>query len=217
EFTSTSPLAAARKLCTFAPTDDSAVGMLNFASPKKAGGAWLSGADDQEATVVRHSTLIDSLQNSHAGTQFYAAHRVESDGSGLHDHAMLYSPHVAVFKDDRGRNISPYTIDVVSSVPVNAETVRSKFNIDEEDKQNGIRTVMKERMARILCLFEDRGDKMLVLGAFGVGQFCNSPDMIGEIWADLLGAKEAKFKGVFEKVVFAVPGKHLLSFENSFN
>jgi len=141
---------------------------------------------------------------------------IESDGSGLHDHAMLYSPGIIVFKDERGRRIAPVSIDVVSSVPVNADTVRAKFDVVGSELAQGVRVVMKERMARILRLFEERGDRKLVLGAFGVGQFCNSPDMIGEIWADLLLARGAKFQGVFHKVVFAVPGKHLPSFENAF-
>lgn len=220
EFLSTSTLSAAQRLWQAQSTphaSGSGLGVLSCASPKKPGGACLSGGDDQEECLVRQTTLYDSLQKSTAGAQFYAAHKKESDGSGLHDHAMLYSPHVVVFKDERGRRVSPYTINVVSSVPVNAGTVRAKFNIDEEEFDQGIRSVMKERMARILRLFEERGDRVIVLGAFGVGQFRNSPDMVGEIWADLLHAREAKFRGIFEKVVFTVPGKHLSSFENSFN
>jgi len=219
EFVSASTLAAAHKVSLAQPKTHAAgarVGVLNSASAKKPGGACLSGGETQEECIVRQSTLYDSLQNSEAGALFYASHRRESDGSGLHDHALLYSPHVVAFKDDQGRLISPFTIDIVSAVPVNAGTVRAKFSVDNQDLDQGIRSVMTERMARILRLFEERGDRTLVLGAFGVGQSCNSPDMIGEIWADLLLARGAKFQGVFDKIVFAVPGKHLLSFENAF-
>lgn len=218
EFVSTSTLAIARavwKSELAAGRSGSGIGVLNSASPKKAGAASLSGGDTQEECLIRQSTLLSS-QNSDAGTQFYATHRVESDGSGLHHHAMLYSPGVVVFKDERGRCTSPFPIDVVSSVPVNIATVHAKFNVDSQELDKGVRDVMKERMARILRLFEERGDGILILGAFGVGQFCNSPDMIGELWADLLLARGAKFQGVFEKIVFAVPGKHLLTFENAF-
>ena len=63
----------------------------------------------------------------------------------------------------------------------------------------------------------ERGDRVLVLSAFGVGQSCNSPDMVGEIWADLLCARGAKFQGVFERVVFALSAKHRETFEKAFN
>ena len=221
EFIHSSTLSAARNLwqsVSHSTTNDSVggLGVLNFASPKHAGGSTLHGGSDQEECLVRQSTLYDSLQNSAAGMQFYAAHRKESDGSGLQDHAMLYSPGVVVFKDDDGEYINPYTINVVSSVPVNAATVRVRFNINERECNEGIHTVMTERMARILRLFEERGDRFLVLGAFGVGQCCNSPNMIGEIWADLLHTTYGKFRGVFEHVVFALPAKHVRTFQYAF-
>lgn len=219
EFVTSSTLSVARKLWLTQSSlleGGGGVGVLNFAYPKRAGGACLNGGEDQEECIVRQSTLYDSLQNSDAGVQFYATHRKESDGSGLHDHAMLYSPNVVVFKDDEGKYIPPYTINVVSSVPVNAATVRTRFNINEDEYTEGIRTVMTERMARILRLFEERGDRVLVLGAFGVGQCCNSPSMIGEIWADLLYTRNAKFQDIFDRVIFALPAKHARTFQNAF-
>ncbi|EJD08126.1 uncharacterized protein FOMMEDRAFT_42764, partial [Fomitiporia mediterranea MF3/22] len=220
EFTTSSALEAARKAVQSSPSilrGEYSLGVLNPASSKRPGGASLNGGMTLEECLVRHTTLFDSLQNSTAGAQFYAEHRKTTDGSGLHDHAMLYSPKVTVIKDNRGRRITPYSINVISSVPVHAGTVRAKFNIDDTEFKDGIRTVMHERMARILRLFEERGNRILILCAFGVGQSCNSPDMIGEIWADLLRSRGAKFQGVFDKVVFALPGKHREAFEKAFN
>ena len=218
EFVSSSTLSATRKaMSSNLQVSNLRIGVLNCSSPKKPGGASLSGGDTQEECLVRQTTLLDSLQNSKAGMQFYSEHRSESDGSGLHDHSLLYSPEVIVFKDDRGRRVAPSVIDVVSAVPVNANTVLAKFNVDRDELRSGIRSVMHERMARILRLFEERGDRTLVLSAFGVGQFCNSPDMIGEIWADLIGTRAARFRGVFDRIIFVVSPKHLSTFENSFN
>ena len=145
------------------------------------------------------------------------AEEARDDGSGLHDHAMLYSPAVAVIKDDQGHRIAPYEINVLSCVPVHAGTVRAKFSIDDNEFRSGVSGVMRERMARALRLFEERGDRVLILGAFGVGQSCNSPEMIGELWADLLCAQGARFEGVFDKVVFALSNKHRETFEKAFN
>jgi len=214
KFVSSSALSTAQSLSS---TSSGSIGVLNATSPKKPGGAYLSGGSAQEECLARQTTIFDSLQNSDAGASFYAEHRLASDGSGLHDHSMLYSPQVVVFKDDRGHNVVPFTADVLSCVPVNASTVRAKFNIDPQHRESGIRYVMKERMARALRLFEERGVGTLVLGAFGVGQFCNSPDVLGEIWADLLLVRGARFRNSFDKVVFALSGKHHLAFENAFN
>lgn len=197
----------------------SVLGVLNCASPKRPGGAFLNGGDEQEEGIVRRSTLFDSLQNSKAGQQFYASHRVESDGSGLHDHAMLYSPGVLVFKDHTGVDLSsPFQVNVVSSVPVNAGTVRAKFslNVDPSEIEEGIRSVMKERMTRALRLFALRGDRVLVLGAFGVGQSRNSVDTVAELWAELVGIRGAQFQNTFDRIVFALPGKHRDAFETAF-
>jgi uncharacterized protein (TIGR02452 family) len=61
-------------------------------------------------------------------------------------------------------------------------------------------------MARILALFENRGDRWLVLGSYGTGVFRNSVEMVAEIWAALLLNDGARFAGVFERVEFAIIG-----------
>jgi hypothetical protein len=220
--------------------------------------------------IIRSSSLITNLLDSSAGQMFYDEHKKLDDGSGLHDHGMLYSPGVMVIRQDfadeatkvedeeldhvvslsshfpdanavarrqsadqstisSGTFISPYTINVISAVPVSAGVVRSKHIILPEDKQlfeDGIRRAMKERMARILKLFESRGDKIIILGAFGCGcSSQNSVETVASIWAELLVSgdrdgqtkQEASFKDVFEKVVFAVPGKLFTPFKQAFD
>ena len=220
EFVSLSTMEAARKTLQSSISLRAGVyglGVLNTCSPKRPGGASLTGGNTLEECLVRQTTLYDALTNSQAGSEFYAEHRQTTDGSGLHDHAMLYSPAVAVIKDDQGHRIAPYEINVLSCVPVHAGTVRAKFSIDDNEFRSGVSGVMRERMARALRLFEERGDRVLILGAFGVGQSCNSPEMIGELWADLLCAQGSRFEGVFDKVVFALSNKHRETFEKAFN
>jgi len=265
EFTRTSTLTAARRLAYASPalhTHNSssvlqtALGVLAFASAKRPGGGFLHGGDEQEETMARLSSLVASL-GAPAAQQFYKEHRkyrVE-DGSGLHDHSMVYSPGVVVFRQDSddtlaiigeepstvtvdvplaadsigGDFIPPYTINVVSSVPVNAAAVRAKHLIPPSEEQffeDGIRSAMKERMARVLRLFEEHGNRVIVLGAFGCASSQNKVEMVASVWAELLvcgdsegqggGKREARFKDVFEKVVFAVPGKLFESFRKAF-
>ena len=247
DFFRCSTLTAARRLAQRSPANPPKVGVLSFASPKKPCGNFLHGSSEQEETIARLSSLIASL-TSPAAEDFYKEHRkfLTEDGSGLHDHSMVYSPGVVVFRADSddetafprtvhsslpigGSFIPPYKVDVVSSVPVNAAAVRSKHLITPSDQQffeDGIRSAMKERMSRILRLFEEKGDQNLVLGAFGCSSSENKVEVVAGIWAELLvcGDTEgddgnllpARFKDVFENVVFAIPGRLFSAFKEAF-
>ncbi|OBZ69521.1 hypothetical protein A0H81_10495 [Grifola frondosa] len=248
DFSRNSTLTVARRLSQSLPPSgpQTKLGVLSFASPKKPGGGFLHGGDEQEETIARLSSLVASL-GVPAAKDFYKEHKkykVE-DGSGLHDHSMVCSPGVVVIRrdwddDTEGRPsedstggdfIAPYLINVLSVVPVNAAAVRAKHLIlpsEEQFFEDGIRSAMKERMARALRVFEERGDKVLVLGAFGCGSSQNKVEMVASVWAELLvcgrsedGGEEAakraaRFKNSFEKVVFAVPGKLFELFKSAF-
>ncbi|KAH7906921.1 hypothetical protein BJ138DRAFT_1182779 [Hygrophoropsis aurantiaca] len=133
--------------------------------------------------------------------------------------------------------IAPYVVNVLSSVPVNAAAIRQNYLITPSDAhvfEDGIRNTMRDRMARALRIFEVRGNKAIVLGAFGCGSSENRIEMVAELWAELLVCEErsaegddptiginsvkqpAKFKDVFEEVVFAVPGKLHEPFKKAF-
>lgn len=254
-FVSNSTLTAARHLITENPRytkqypnalPTSSVGVLSFASPKRPGGGFLHGGDEQEETLARSTSLVASLRSAQA-TEFYRTHRkfLNADGAGLHDHSMVYSPGVVVFRIDdddtvdvdpaasgSSSTIAPYLINVLSSVPVNAAAIRQNYLVTFSDAhvfEEGIRSTMRDRMARVLRIFQIRGDRALVLGAFGCGSSQNSIEVVAELWAELLvcGTREgievgkeetnpAKFKGVFEEIVFAVPGKHFAPFKQAF-
>ncbi|KDQ56476.1 hypothetical protein JAAARDRAFT_132822 [Jaapia argillacea MUCL 33604] len=183
-------------------------GVLNFASAKKIGGGFRSGAQAQEESIARSSTLSSSLMTSTAQS-FYTLHNRDPKG-GYYSHSMIYSPSVLIFRDDAGNWIEPLEVDILTSPAVNAGVVRRAARnghaeaLEEEAK---IERVMKERMARILFLFQQRGTQNLVLGSFGTGVFQNKVSMVARIWAELLVADGARFKNVFERVVFAILGK----------
>ncbi|KAG9312028.1 hypothetical protein JVU11DRAFT_7305 [Chiua virens] len=251
-FVSGSTLTAARHMITENPRftkwhpnalPTSSVGVLSFASAKRPGGGFLHGGDEQEETLARSTSLVATLQSAQA-KEFYRTHRNFSsvDGAGLHDHSMVYSPGVVAFRRDdddvdvdsglSGSTIAPYLINVLSSVPVNAAAIRQNYLITSSDAhvfEDGIRNTMRDRMARALRIFEIRGNRALVLGAFGCGSSQNSVEMVAELWAELLicgtqegvGARKeetrpAKFRGVFEEIVFAVPGKLFTPFKRAF-
>jgi len=177
------------------------LGILNFASAKKPGGGFINGAQAQEESLARSSTLYASLMTSTA-QKFYMSHRRDPK-AGYYSHAMIYSPGVIFFRDDEGGWTAPLEADVLVSAAVNAGMARRA----EKEAEARIEAAMRERMARILFLFSNQGVKNLVLGSFGTGVFRNNVPMVARLWAELLVAEDAKFKGSFDRVVFAILDK----------
>ncbi|KAI0067635.1 hypothetical protein BV25DRAFT_1819025 [Artomyces pyxidatus] len=188
------------------------VGVLNFASAKKPGGGFKSGAQAQEESIARSSTLYPSLMTDKA-QQFYALSR-KKDPLGLrrstyYTHAMIYSSNILVFRDDAGGWVQPHAIDVITCAAVNAGEARREDEY-KEDPQYGeadIVHTMRERMARILFLFEKEGVRDIVLGSFGTGVFRNDVSAVANNWAALLVVDGARFRGSFDRVVFAIIGR----------
>jgi len=183
----------------------SKIGILNFASATKPGGGFINGASAQEESIARSSTLFLSLQTPTA-RPFYELHDQDNKG-GYYSHAMIHSPSVVIFRDDQGGWIQPYHVDVVTSPAVNAGLVRKVRRGGRSETEDKILSVMKERMGRILALFELSGTRNLVLGSFGTGVFQNDVVSLAKIWGELL-APGARFTHSFDKVVFAIPDVH---------
>ncbi|THH20209.1 hypothetical protein EUX98_g8623 [Antrodiella citrinella] len=210
---------------------------MSDASRKKP--RFLSSNDDQEGSIARLSSLAVNL-SCPAAEEFYTEHQHfwTQDGSGFHDRSMVYSPGVVVFRTESddpdsteslgGSFIPPYLVDVLSVVPVNVAVVRSRYSsVSERESDQAVRRSMKERMARALRVFEERGNRHLVLGAFGcIAGGLNKLDIVADIWAELLvcgdmegegGSKRAaRFKDSFDTVVFAVPGRSHKLFRDAF-
>ena len=194
----------------------SKIGLLNFASATKPGGGFINGASAQEESIARSSTLHLSLDSRRA-TPFYELHIGDHRG-GFYSHAMIYSPSVTIFRDDDGHWLCPYHVDIVTSPAVNAGLVRKLRYGRRSDTERRIITVMKERMGRILALFERSGTRNLVLGSFGTGVFQNDIGSLAKIWGELLCAPGSRFAGSFDEVIFAIPdGYTRLKFEIGFN
>ncbi|KAI6115848.1 hypothetical protein F5141DRAFT_1099196 [Pisolithus sp. B1] len=205
-----STLEGARLLHDSLPSS-STVALLNFASATKPGGGFLNGSQAQEESIARSSTLYPSLMTD-AAQQFYKLHHKDRKG-GFYYHAMIYSPGVVILRNDAGDWVSPFEVDVLTCAAVNAGDVRSKNEksanrVDPQKLEEQIEATMRERMARILCLFEQQGAKNLVLGSFGTGVFRNDVEVVAKIWAALLTGSEARYTRSFDRIVFAILGSN---------
>ena len=173
---------------------------LNFASAKHPGGGWLNGAQAQEESVTRRSTLYASL-TSEGAADFYATMqegmRVANDG--LYTHAMIYSPAVDIIRDATPAEAllsRPVGTNFITAAAVNAGHAR-KSGVDE----GTIRQTLAARAGAVLALAARKGHDGLVLGAWGCGVFRNDPEVVAAIFARLLATT---YRGTFKHVAFAL-------------
>ena len=189
------------------------IGVLNFASATQPDGEFLNSFSAQEGSITRSSTLYLSLQTRQA-SPFYELHR-RDNGGGYYSHAMIYSPSVTIFWNDNGGWLCPYHVDIVTSRAVNAGLLRK---LRSPETESIILSVMKERMGRILALFERSGIRNLVLGSFETGFLHNDVESLARIWGDLLCAPGARFADSFDQVIFAIRDSYTgQKFEIGFN
>lgn len=96
-------------------------------------------------------------------------------------------------------------MDVVTCAAVNAGAVRGKLTDDTQRlaADTRIRSMMFERMGRLLHAFEVHGSTHLVLGSFGTGAFKNDVSLVATLWADLVGPGR-RFHASFQHIEFAI-------------
>jgi uncharacterized protein (TIGR02452 family) len=119
---------------------------------------------------------------------------------------MIYSPHVLLLRSDKGDWLSPVEVEMATSCAVNAGVVRRYLREKRSEDESDLDAAMKERMARVLYLFEKQGVRNLVLGSFGTGVFRNRVELVAGIWKELLVGKDARFKHSFDRVEFSILG-----------
>lgn len=169
------------------------IACLNFASAKNAGGGFLNGSQAQEESIARATGLYPSQL---LAEDYYKYHR--KLGTCLYSDHMIYSPQVPIIKHEDGSPMDEAMLcSIISSPAVNAGVVRRQ----EKSRADQIIPVMQTRIDKLLSLFAEKGEEILVLGAWGCGVFQNEPDEIAKLFYEAL---HNRFQDVFEQVEFAV-------------
>jgi uncharacterized protein (TIGR02452 family) len=182
---------------------------LNFASAKHPGGGFLGGSRAQEESLARSSALYACIE----GSPMYAYH--QRSGDPMYSHYALYSPDVPVFRDDDGQLLErPWLCSFITCPAVNAKVTLGR----DPHAGPAIREAMRERVHRVLAIAAAHGHENLVLGAWGCGVFGNDPAEIATLFRE---AFDDNFRGVFDRVVFAVldssgDGRVLAPFRDAF-
>lgn len=172
------------------------IAVLNFASALTPGGGGRKAGLTQEECLCRETTLYPCISSKECMEQFYEPHR---ELEALYNSDMIYTPGVTVLRD-HGRipKIMPesewFHVDIITMAAPDLKKYKSKKSSDE------LVDLFEDRFTRMMAEAIKHGVGVLILGAFGCGEFGNDPIVVAT------GAARAldKFQGAFDFVEFAI-------------
>ncbi len=189
----------------------------NFASATNPGGGVVNGSSAQEECLCRCSGLYFSLNDKRMWDGFYGPHRRSKNP--VHNDDMIYTPAVTVFKTD---NNNPrlmaekdwYDVNVITCAAPNLRKKPSNSNNSGDGDQavkvsaRELLAIHEKRLRRILDVAVREGNEVVILGAFGCGAFCNSPEVVAQAARNVVKEYLYAFKAI-EFAVYCRPGDEL--------
>lgn len=163
--------------------------LLNFASYKNPGGRFIDGMMAQEEAICHESFLYNVLRENMV---YYMENR-ESLNGGFYTNRALYTPDV-LFREQ-------LSCDVITCAAPNASRM-IRYKTGEEDKNL---RCLAERILFIMNIAAEQKVDTLILGAFGCGVFKQNPRTVAAMFNCAINQTH---KGLFKKVVFAIPNKN---------
>jgi uncharacterized protein (TIGR02452 family) len=172
------------------------VAILNFASARNPGGGFLGGARAQEEDLCRCSGLYPTLL-----TQPDYYHQNRSHRSALYTDHIIFSPDVPFFRADakEAPSARPFFASVITAPAPNTGALIQ----NEPSRLPELRETFDRRWANVFAASEDRGQRVLILGAWGCGAFRGDPRLVAESARAVLTSE--RFLRAFTEVVFAIP------------
>ena len=171
--------------------------VMCFANAHCPGGGFWLGANAQEESLCRRSTLYASVSSKEAACMYRwnntSLCAVESD-------YMLYAPNVCVFKDERNEPLPKPVMVSVVSIPAPNRRGAAFFASNRR-----IAEAMSRRIRIMLLVAARHGHRNLVLGAWGCGAFGNKPRNVAGLFESVL--VEEGLGRMFDEVCFAIRGK----------
>lgn len=184
---------------------DKKVGVLNFASATNPGGGVTKGANAQEESLCRVSTLYDCLNSQVVMDGFYNPNR--ESGDSLHTDTCIYTPDVAIIKNDRAVPLDkPVYVDVIScSAPNLRDKPSNDYNPGDKTRVNiNDEELLELHIKRINQIFRvaiDNNIDILIVGAFGCGAFKNNPRIVAKAFKVITD----EYINYFRFVITAIP------------
>jgi len=178
------------------------VGVLNSASSKTPGGSCLRGTLSLESCLCRGSLLLPCLaQFESKGDAFY---KISGNPKSATNPSCcaIFSPDVPIIREDSMEAVLLDNYETCSFVSIPA--INAFLLGNGESASKAVRDATYDRLFRALCIFSQQGCTDLILCAIGCGSHSNSPNMVAEVFDDLLSNS---FKNHFNRVIFAISPK----------
>ncbi len=170
------------------------VAALNFADALIPGGYVLDGACTQEENICRCSNLYASLTTPHAKKQYYKCNNAMLAEQPYYTDALIYSPNVAIFKDDMTYEYKDVKFADIITCP--SAATRDAVGMSTEE----LRGILMYRVDGIIKSAIKNQAEVLVLGAWGCGAFGQDATIMAEIFKSVL----SHYKGYFKIIEFAI-------------
>ena len=186
------------------------IAVHNFASATNPGGGVTKGARAQEECLCRCSTLYPCLERSDLWENYYMFHRNRNDVR--YTDACIYSPDILIIKSDddfpeRLPEQEFCKVDILTCAapnlrhnPYNQMNPGRGIAVTLTDKE--LAELHRARARHLLSVAAANQDEVLVLGAFGCGAFRNNPNVVAQVYKEVL--HEPDFKDRFLHVEFTV-------------
>lgn len=194
--------------------------ILNFASATTVGGGVKQGANAQEESICRLSTLYPCLHTTKVIIGYYE--RNQSAENKLYKNICVYTPDVTVFRaDDKKMEILPkekwFHTDVITCAAPNLRNEKfNRFNPDDIKEPGSFTeeeylSALRNRISLIITTALKYKVTHIVLGAFGCGAFKNDPNVVASTFHDVLFGTKGDpigsllgFGSFFDEIHFAV-------------
>ena len=160
---------------------------LNFASFLIPGGHYLTGSFSQEESLCHHSNLYEILSSF---DNWYFLNKNMYMNNNLYTNRAIVTP--GVLFDGRKE------AEIISIAAPNINGA----NLMDAHEFKKASDIFKDRIDFVLEIASYCDPEVLILGAFGCGDFGNDPYVCAKRFKELL---DTKYKNVFKKVVFAIP------------
>ena len=164
--------------------------VLNCGGSRHAGGGWKDGAGAQEENLFRRTSFSVSL-NKNTNNELYP----------IPKYGCIYSPNIVVF---RGNEINqgykllekPFQMTFITGCMIK----RPKH------ENNKYRQIICNKIRSIFRVSLHHKHDSIVLTAIGCGDFKNDPQIIAQLFKQVMNENE--FKGKFKMIVFAILDDH---------
>ncbi len=164
---------------------------LNFANAIIPGGAYIIGGNAQEESICRASMLYYSIRKQR---KYYIKNILHLSPS--YTDTMIYSENVPIIRDDDGCLLeNPVYCNFITCPAVNKTLAR--FIIPDKK----IIKIMERRINKIISFAMSKSPDVLILGAFGCGDFGNNRETIFQIFENSINS----YTDGKKDIIFAVP------------